>query len=156
VKKMIKVEVQYKGLDHVKMSDDAEVEEWALRQTQKPAVYSTLGTLFTQQTWADLAYAELQKIARAHNAMLWLTKHDTKHRMAPVVGDTALKLGLIVAKCGKYDTTMQNPLASNHGRSGWGLLTLATMKHSGIFGTVVSVPSFALWRSSLVCADFSC
>ncbi len=105
---MIRMEVQYRGLATVIVSDDAEVEEWADRQTKQPAVYTKLGTLFSQQTWADLAYAELRKIARAHNAVLWLTKHDVNRKMAPVVGDTALKLGIIVAKSGKYATTMLN------------------------------------------------
>ena len=155
MKKMIKMEVQHRGLATLIVSDDAEVEEWADRQTKQPSVYTQQDTMFSRQCWADLAYAELRKIARVHNTVLWLTKCDVNRKMTPVVGDTDLKLGIIVAKSGKYATTMQNTLASSHGSSGRGLLLIAAMKHSGIFGTVVSVPSFALWRSNLVCADLS-
>jgi hypothetical protein len=37
---MIKMEVQHRGLATLIVSDDAEVEEWADRQTKQPSVYT--------------------------------------------------------------------------------------------------------------------
>jgi len=70
----------------------------------------------------------------AHKAVMWLTKPDKNWPFRPVVGDTALKLAIIVKKLGLFTSKMCGP---QQDRSDWGLLYVAAMKHSGVLGSVV-------------------
>ncbi len=76
--------------------------------------------------------------------MSWLTKRDVSCKMEPVVADTALKVAISVQKLGRFSTTMLNKSGLNRGSSDWWLLSVAVMKHCGVFGTVVSV--LACWH----------
>jgi hypothetical protein len=134
---MIEAEVMYRCPSMV--SDDDEIESWAVVWAAK-----NLLSEFGREGAAELAYQELRKVTRAHHAMSWLTKRDMSRKMAPVVADTALKLAISVQKLGRFSTIMHNKSGLNRGRSDWWLLSVAVMKHSGVFGTVVSV--IACWH----------
>jgi hypothetical protein len=134
---MIEAEVMYRCPSMV--SSDDEIELWA----DEWAVQNPLSG-FGREGAAELAYQELWKVTRAHHAMLWLTKRDVSRKMAPVVADTALKLAMSVQKLGRFSTTMHNKSGLNPSRSDWWLLSVASMKHCGVFGTVVSV--IACWH----------
>ena len=126
----------YQSTSIVEVSDDSEVETWAAWQAAQHN-HSDFG----QQGWAEVAYQELHKVVQAHYTMLWLTKHDVMRKMAPVVADTALRLAIPVKKLGKFATVMHNNSGFNKGSSDCWLLLEASVKHCGVFCTVVSVPS---------------
>lgn len=75
----------------------------------------------------------------AMQAVVWLCKPDPDTRpLAPVVADTALKLGLVFLKLGRFTSKAKSNAGPNKDRSEWWMIMVAAMKHCGILGTEVS------------------
>ena len=124
VHKMIRTEVQYRT---------------------KPVVQ-----LASAEMLDDAAQQQRKLVDFAMQAVVWLCKADTQTRpKAPVVADTALKLGLVVLKLGRFTSKAMSDTGPNDKRTEWWMIMVAAMKHCGIFGTVVRA-----YAAELVCICF--